>query len=60
MVNLNCIKLLRPVSQKVNQLIRKKILYVYTTKISQGNALFATLPCNIRKSKNVTKFPRST
>jgi len=40
------------------QLIHKKILYVYTIKISTSPHLqyVATLPCDSRKSKSVTDF----
>jgi len=40
-----------------HQLIRKKITNVYTTKIFSPHLQYvATLPCEIRKSKNVTEF----
>ena len=36
--------------------IHKKILYVHITKISVSLQRVATLPCESRKSKNVTDF----
>jgi len=43
-------------SKFFHQLIRKKILNVYTTEISTSSAYVATLPYEIRKSKNFTNF----
>ena len=44
-------------SKFFHELIRKKILYAYMAKISTSPAKnIATLPCECRKSKNVTDF----
>ena len=45
-----------PIFKILSQLNHKKILYVYTRKISSSHAI----DCEIRKSKNVAKFSRWT
>jgi len=51
-------------SKFFHQLVREKILYVHTTKISTSTAICCytvkLLPCEIGKSKNVTEFSHWT
>jgi len=46
-----------PIS-KIHQLIREKIIYVYTQRLPPHLQYVATVPCEIRKSKNVTEVSR--
>ena len=43
-------------SKFFHQLIRKKIIYVYTTKTSISLAVVATLPCEIENQKSYRIF----
>jgi len=43
-----------------HQLIREKIFYVHTQRLSPHLRYVATLPCESRKSKNVTDFTVSS
>jgi len=45
-------------SKFFHQLIRRKIIYVYITKVPSYLQYVATLPCEIGKTKNVTEFSR--
>ena len=45
-----------PIFKFFHQLIREKIIYVYTPKMPHHLQYIATLPCEILKSGNFTDF----